>query len=557
MVVLAVDLKNGTFTEREWKGESSPLECALSLQSEYGDESLVIGSVAEEKSGDGDASLFPIVYHSEISGKREIAALTSSHGYSLFRLGIKALVITGRADKLRYITLSPSRREILPSENMRAESSLSFESVVITPGEIALTSGIAADKGVWYGALQCRGRNVPGLGLGHAFFSHNLKSLVLTSFSDGRTERKSEAPQKRIRNTFMEGLRTYGEYSIIPSSSRLGWTPLYNYSDRFDPRVANIDGRSLAERYGNYPDGCMGCSLSCLRRTKDGNALPRWTDLLYLGPNIGIFDLANIQKIYDAAVSNGLEIPTLGGLLSYILSLPPEERSLYLKDGSVENITAFISRLSTGSVLPKGLVSLPEAVQGYDHRPVLYDVRGAFAEAILLSQGLDFTLPGTLFFPKKSVKAECAAIFALYETVYTLALISLGCSPFTAFVEYFSRLPDIVFRMPLLARIALKRFTAYGYKAEELLDRGYRLLERLNPGWHDIPRCFTFNSVSSYDASTVPIRKLQAFYDEEKLRLLIFLKSSSAKRARKDGVKSAAVAPSEDRGREADPGLSR
>lgn len=556
MVVLAVDLKNGTFSEREWKGESSSLECALSLQSEYGGESLVIGSVSGEKTGSGAASLFPVVYHSEISGKREIAALTSSHGYSLFRLGIKALVITGRAEKLRYITLSPSKREILPSENMRAESSLSFESVVTSPGEIALTTGIAADKGVWYGALQCGGRNVPGLGLGHAFFLHNLKSLVLTSFSDGGQERKSEAPQKRIRNTFMEGLRTYGEYSIIPSSSRLGWTPVYNYSDRFDPRVANIDGRSLAERYGNYPDGCRGCSLSCLRRTRDGEALPRWTDLLYLGPNIGFFDLQNIQKIYKASVSNGLEIPTLGGLLAYILSLPAGERSLYLKEGSVESITAFISRLSTGSVLPKGLVCLPEAVQGFDHRPVLYDVRGAFAEALLLSQGLDFTLPGTLFFPKKSVNAECAAVFALYETVYTLALMALGCSPFTAFVEYFSRLPDIVFRVPLLARFALKRFTAYGYKAEELLPLGYSLLERLDSGWHEIPRCFTFNSVSSYDAATVPLRRLQDRYDGEKLRLLISLKSSSAKRARKDGVKSANVGPSEERGSDADPGLS-
>lgn len=556
MVVLAVDLKNGTFTEREWGGEPSVLECALSLHSEYGEESLVIGSVAEER-GDGVASLFPIVYHSEISDKTEIASLTSAHGYSLFRLGIKALVITGRADKLRYIILSHSKRDILPSENMRAESSSSFENVVTSPGEIALTTGVAADKGVWYGALQYKGRNIPGLGLGHAFFSHNLKSVVFTSFSDGVQEHWGENAGGSVRNAFMKSLRTYGEYSIIPSSSRLGWTPLYNYSDRFDPRVANIDGRSLAERYGNYPDGCRGCSLSCLRRTKDGDPLPRWTDLLYLGPNIGIFDLQNIRILYNAAVSNGLEIPTLGGILSYIISLPVGERSLYLRDASVENITAFISRLSTGSVLPKGLVSLPDAVQGYDHRPVLYDVRGAFSEAVLLSQGLDIVLPGTLFFPKKSVDVKCAAVFALYETVYTLALMALGCSPFTASVGYFSRLPDIVFRSPVLARAAMKRFSAYNYTAADLLPIGFRLLEKLDGGWHQIPRCFTDNSVSAYDASTVPLKKLQDLYDDERLRLLISLKSSSVKRERKDGVKSANVAPSEERGRDAEPGFSR
>ena len=556
MVVLIADLKNGTVTEREWTEKCSPLECALSLHSEFGDDSLVIGSVPEERASDGTASVFPIVYHSEISGKREVSSLTSGHGYSLLRLSIAALVIVGRADKLKYITLTPSKKEILPSENMRAESSSSFESVVASPGEICLTTGVAADKGVWFGAVQFCGRNIPGLGLGHAFFAHNLKSIVLTSFSDGGQEKRSDSSSRTGRNSFMKRLRTYGEYAIIPSSLSLGWTPIYNYSDRFDPRVSNIDGRSLAERYGNYPDGCPGCSLSCLRRTRDGSSLPRWTDLLYLGPNIGFFDLANIQKIYSAVVSAGLEIPTTGGILSYVISLPAEERSLYLRDASVESITAFISRLSTGSVLPKGLVSLPDAVQGYDHRPVLYDLRGAYSEAILLSQGLDFVLPGTLFFPKKPVNWKCAAVFALYETVYTLALSNLGYPSFAVSIEYCSRLPECVFHVPFLARFFLRRFSAFGYRSDELLSRGFALLEEINPSWHQIPTAFTMNSVSSYDAATVPMKRLQDAYDEEKLRLLISLKSSSEKRQRAEGVKSANVAPSEDRGSDADPGLS-
>ena len=557
MVVLIADLKNGTVTEREWTEKCSPLECALSLHSEFGEDSLVMGSAAEECFTDKTASVFPIVYHSEISSRREISTLTSAHGYCLMRMGVKALVITGRSDKLKYITLSPSKKEILPSENMRAESSSSFESVVVSSGEICLTTGVAADKGVWYGALQFRGRNVPGLGLGHAFFVHNLKSIVLTSFSDGIQERKSDLPARKIRNSFMKRLRTYGEYAIIPASLKLGWTPVYNYSDRFDPRVGNIDGRSLADRYGNYPDGCPGCSLSCLRRTRDGSSLPRWTDLLYLGPNIGFFNLSNIQKIYSHAVSCGLEIPTLGGILAYVLSLPAEERSLYLRDGSIESITGFITRLSTGSVLSRGLVSLPSAVQGYDHRPVLYDLRGAFSEAVLLSQGLDFVLPGTLFFPNKSVDVKCAAVFALYETIYTLALISLGYPSFAVSIEYCSRLPQAAFRYPSVARFFLKRFSAFGYKSEELLSTGYSLLERLNLQWHPIPDAFTTNSVSSYDATTVPLRRLQDAYDEEKLRLLISLKSSSEKRRRADGVKSANVAPSDERGSDADPGLRK
>lgn len=354
----------------------------------------------------------------------------------------------------------------------------------------------------------------------------------------------------------MKRLRTYGEYAIIPASLKLGWTPIYNYSDRFDPRVGNIDGRSLAERYGNYPDGCPGCGLSCMRRTRNGETLPRWSDLMFLGPNIGFFDLANIQRIYGAAVSAGLEIPTLGGVLAYIISLPAEQRSVYLRDASVESITAFIARIGTGSVLSKGLVSLPDAVQGYDHRPVLYDLRGAFSEAILLSQGLDFVLPGTLFFPKKPVSAKCAAVFALYETVYTLALLDKGYSSFSAFIDYFSLIPQTAFTIAQVARFFLRRFTAFGYSSEELLASGYSILERMKTQWHPLPSAFTMNSVSMYDAATVPLKKLQAFYDEEKLRLLISLKSSSEKMARRDGVKSAKVGPSDERGSDAEPGLS-
>ena len=557
MVVLVLDLKNGTVEEKEWKGEYPGLRCALSLFGEYGPESLVIGSVNPDGKDDGNVRSWNIVYHSEITGKTEISVLSTGHGYSLLRLGIAALVITGRADKLKYITLTPSKREILPIENMRAESSLSFESVVSSLSEVCLSTGVAADKGVWFGSVQYRGRNIGGTGLGHAFFSHNLKGIVMSSFSE--TTAGKDTDRRASDNTpFSRMIHSYGEYAVIPCSLRLGWTPINNYSDRFDPRVWNMDGRSMAEKFGNYPDGCPGCSLACRRRTRSGASLPGWEDLLMLGPNIGFFDPTNILKIYNAVVAAGLEVPTTAAIVSHILSLSPEERAVYqLKDKSVDSIIAFISRLSTGSILSKGLMSLPDAVQGWDHRPVLFDLRGAFPQALLLSQGLDLVLPATLYFPEKPVSAEVAAVFALYETVYSLALIALGYPVSIESSLYWANVPQLAYRHQFFARFFLRRFTAFGIKGRDLLPLGFEILEKINPQWHPIPSFFTMESESSFDAATVPLKRLQDCYDSEKLRLLISLKSRRDKSVRPEGESSANVAPSEDLGSDAEPGLSK
>lgn len=557
MVVLVLDLKNSSVTREEWKEGYLGLRCAFSLHEKYGRDSLVLASITDAVSSELSIKAWPVVYFSDITQKDEVVSLNTAHGYSLLRMGIAAVVITGRADRLRYVTLASSGCEILPVENMRAESSKQFESVVASIGDICLSTGVAADKGVYFGSVQFKERNLPGTGLGHAFYIHNLKGIVMPSFQDTNPIHEGEKVKNRDRSAFGRLVRSYGEYAVIGSALRLGWAPVNNYSDRFDPRIFNIDGMSVSERYGNYPDGCLGCSLACLRRTKDGLSLPSWSDLFFLGPNIGFFDLENIFEIYSAVIRCGLEIPTVGALLSYIFSLPDDERAIYfLKDHTVEAIVSFIGKVSTGSLLSKGLESLPDAVQSYDHRPVFFDVRGSFAHAILLSQGLDLVLPGTLFFPRKPVGERVAAIFALYETIYSLALRQLGYPVFLLSSLYWTKVPQLAFHSPFLARFFLRRFTAFGYRSHELLKIGYEVYESLHLEWHPIPEHFTMDSVSSFDAMTVPLKRLQDYYDEEKLRLIIFLKSIREKTESPSGVKSANVGPDDERGSDADPGLS-
>ena len=73
--------------------------------------------------------------------------------------------------------------------------------------------------------------------------------------------------------------------------------------------------------------------------------------------------------------------------------------------------------------------------------------------------------------------------------------------------------------------------------------------------WNDIPSYFTLQCQSALSTDTVPLVRLQNYWDEEKVRVEILLKSKREKRV-KDSVSSTPkVGPEEDLGREGEPGL--
>lgn len=549
MIVLIVDLKNGTIEEKEWDKDYFGLRCALSLYNEFGKDSLIMSAFEAKEYVEGSVTPWHFVWYSEITKKMEFSTNNHPHGYSLYKLGISALVILGRAEKLRTIMLSQSKREIISVENMRGETSLSFEKILADTSDLSLSTSIAGDKGVYYSSVQYRGNNISALGLARAFFSHNLKAITMPYFpqTTQTNDTTDRLPQKNMeKSRFFRFFRTYGGYSFIDSALSLGWAPIFYYSKRFDPRAYSLDGCSMADKYGNYPEGCLGCLFSCSRRTKDGRSLPSWKELLLLGPNLGFFDPDNILKLYEKCLYFGLDIPQTSAILSFMLYGATEEtRRMYSFEYSgLDSLLKYIEKLASGSLLSDGLISLSGAIESYDHRAIEYDLRGAKAEALLYAMGLPLVLPSILFFPKKEVSDEVSAIFALYETIYTLALLSLGHPPFLSSLAYWSKVPQLAFKSPFLARWYCHRYNAFGHSSDELLVKGMEIYEALNLSWHPIPSHFIMDSRSSLGTTTVDLKKLEDYYDEEKLHLLIRLKSINDKIAKNEGVNMPNVGPS-------------
>ena len=556
MDVLLVDLKKLSVERIEDSSTEEGLLLGIGLHRKYGEDSLVLSAPPSSSVSSSSINSWSIVWHSAIMNHETYAVSNSSHGYSLFRLGLKAIVIMGRNERMKYLLLTQDRIEIIASENLRYSSSLSFENIALSSlSDLALSTGPAADRGVKYTVIQSKGKSINGFDLGYSFYLHNLKGIVFPGFPDRQLGHGNVPEKDSEKGKFFKKVRTYGGYCFISDASRLGWLPVRGWKDRFDPRAASLDGLAMAEKYGTYPESCSDCLLACDRRKRDGHILPRWNEIMTMGTNLGFFDPEDIDKIVSFTNDEGLNTSVTGGIIGSILALGPDSYSKYGFDSSLQGVLAFIKRLASGSLLYNGLEDVEGAIECVDHIPIDYDLRGSSAMALSYSTGLGFLLPSTMLFPAKRPDERAAATIAFYEAVYTLALNAFGHPPFCSNASFYSKAPEAVFHSHILARFYSRRYKAFGHSALELLEKGMEVMEKMPNKWNDIPSYFTLQCQSALSTDTVPLVRLQSYWDEEKVRVEILLKSKREKRV-KDSVSSTPkVGPEEDLGREGEPGL--
>lgn len=555
MRILVANLKSGTLEREELSCNKTGLEAGLFLYNQFGEDSLVITAATTESTVLSNASSACFIYYSKVLGHREFSSVCLPFGYSLRVIGFDALVILERAERMRYISLNEESQEIIPCETMRGQSASLFEeSSQKQKTDISIATSPASDKGVWYGTVQYKGRSLEALGLGNAFYSHNLKGIVFQSFT---REQKVSKKGKREKKHFFRKMRTEGNYTFVDSALRLGYVPVRNFFDRFDPRVYSLDGKSVIEKFGTYPESCGDCFLSCKRRKKEGEPLPDWKTLLTLGPNLDLFELNDIYSLYSATEEEGLDQSVVGSLLSTILSSESEMEKYEIKKGNLDSYVAFIHRLGTGSILYSGLSALEKAYQNYDSRPFDFDPRGAYSTILISSQGIKPFITSTMIFPKRSVKPKLDAIFTYYETMYYLALLTLGYPYLEAFISYFQSVPEIVYHSAFFSRLVLYNFSYQGYSGKELLEIGKRLSEALGLSFHPTPEYFRMNTYSAYGYGAVPMRKLEEYYEREKNLSNITFSSIKERIVSLFSNTKLKVGPKDERGKDGDPGFKK
>lgn len=557
MAVLVIHLDKESIEKRE-KGSLSGLELAISLYHEYEELSpIVISSPSAEAVRFNGSAFFSFVFRSPITERMAIASSGFAPGYSLYRLGYEAVVITGRARRLQILSITADGAERESADSIRGLSSIEAEKAAakhIT--DIALTIGRAGENGVLFAALQSGGREVASQGLGCLFGWKNLKMILLPGFNrkddikNDKAERKVRRRQER--NRYARKLRKEGSGVFIDAALKTGSLPVLGYIDRFDPRAYFLDGKALMDQYGVFPESCQECYFSCGRRTRDNAILPTCDETAMLGSNLGFFSLENVRKLSDAVREEGLGAADTGALLSSLPSLRGKSAEEY-----VRMIHVIGENRVYGDKLSQGLKAIPDAIATSDHLPILTDLRGDKTGALLAMLGLPIKPFSALLIPKKPLSDEAGAIMALYESAYHYALVSDGYCPMGALTEWWGRFPSFVFRYPFILRVIALLFRAYGKKGRDLFQKGMRIIKEIRrTEYGSIPDAFSSNPLSAYeDAVAVSPVRLVENYEREKRIAEMVLKSRREKSSNPSSDSTAAVGPSDERGLDGDPGL--
>lgn len=527
MSILSINLDSGAVGKEE--SHSSSFSFALDYLASDKNALFILAPFNKEIG----AKEVSFIYTSPISGKINIQYSKINLSDMLSSLGYDGVLITGSSRKLSYILIDKGSVDIFPSESLRGKSSKRFEEILKkNPNDIVLANGSAGDNGVIFAQLQHQGKNIRCEGLGNVFFQKNLKGLIVSALIENEDGvRQSKTKEKLEKSKLVRRVKREGSCTFISDGLRLGWIPIKNYSSRFDPRAYNLDGKSIKDQYGVHPTTCTSCLFSCGREGEDNGLLPYWKDMVSLGTNLSIFSIESVAKLYRAALEEGLDTLHLGALLSYVLNESDDDmRWLGLKERNVDEIVSLIHRIGAvkeaGLRYKEGLKAFPGAYQNGYNQPLQYDIRGSFGEALLSLLGINLDLPISLFMPKHEMDEKTSVVFALYEAIYSLALISLGYSPLAA-AAYAESIPEFAYHSPFIARIVMRSISFFGYKPKELFEIGLPLFEAIAGEKNTIPDHFTSDGESALSFRTVSPVKLLALYREEKLKAEIWAKSRS------------------------------
>ena len=572
MRILHISLDKGMYEDldtSEYSG-SLALELALKLYDRFiDDDPVVIASPSPDSAAFRGSAVFSVVFRSPITSRISAVFSNLSPGYSMRRLGIDAIAITGRARKLSSIALSKDAVSIESAEGYAGVSADSFGRVSTgSPTDSYLAIGRAGENAVIYASVIAEGREIPSDGLGYAFGIKNLKGITMPGFHQPLSEKKewTKMERKLERSRALRNLRLEGSCRIIDSALRLGWLPVNGYRDRFDPRAYFLDGKALMDRYGIMPSGCNDCIVSCIRRNQEGNILPDWRECAFLGANLGFFSPESVRKLRDAAIEEGLDTAYTGAVLASLTELSDPMLPSLEGDGIEEYLRVIHmigGGMDYGRKLSKGI---PGGIKSADGRVVSSDLRGSFPDAIASMYSFPIVPIVSDYLPHKPLSPEASAVMALYESVYTLYLASMGYSPFPVLASWFGRFPSWIYRFPVFLRIIASGFRAYGIKGSDMLERGLMLLGRLSL---EEPQKIPERFVTEFNGRTVPEARLISYFSIERSRLEEKIqkrhqrkgkvrKGSKDRRDINDKPESssnAADGPSDDLGRDGDPGL--
>ncbi|HEY2986327.1 MAG TPA: aldehyde ferredoxin oxidoreductase N-terminal domain-containing protein, partial [Candidatus Binatia bacterium] len=317
---------------------------------------LIFASAPLVGTGLTTTAKFAVVTKSPLTGFIADSLSSSHFALELKRVGLDALVITGRAASMVYLSIDDEKVEIRGAERLRGKSPAETEALVReelnSPTARVAAIGKAGENRVRFATISNEGRHAGRGGVGAVMGAKNLKAIALrggreigVADSTG-VEAIAESLRRRSLGSLTDKYRSIGTVANLSVFNRLGTLPTRNFQQSTFDGAESLSGETLTENNFSRRHGCASCTIQCERLFKSlngGEQRLEYETLFALGPLCGIEDPAVVLEAARLCDLYGLDTISAGGTLAWAMEcgdngLLPEARNLGLRFGAAESL---------------------------------------------------------------------------------------------------------------------------------------------------------------------------------------------------------------------------
>jgi aldehyde:ferredoxin oxidoreductase len=335
---------------------------------------LIFASAPLVGTGLTTTAKFAVVTKSPLTGFIADSLSSSYFALELKRVGIDALVITGRAAGMTYIFIHNDKVELRSAAHLRGKSPVECESLIRaelgTATARVAAIGKAGENKVRFATISNEGRHAGRGGVGAVMGSKNLKAVVLrgdhaTEVADpAGVETIAGALRERSLGSLTDKYRKIGTVANLAVFNRLATLPTRNFQQSTFDDADALSGESLTENNFSRRHGCAACTIQCERLFKALNGEEQrleYETLFALGPLCGIDNPDVVLRAAQLCDHYGMDTISAGGTIAWAMEcsergLLPQTQKLRFgqPDDLLAIIPAIAERRGVGALLAEG-----------------------------------------------------------------------------------------------------------------------------------------------------------------------------------------------------------
>jgi aldehyde:ferredoxin oxidoreductase len=307
---------------------------------------------------------YAVVTKSPLTGFIADSLSSSYFALELKRLGVDALVITGRAPTWMYLAIDGDRVVFREATHLIGKSAIETDSFLRAESDKesfrVAAIGLAGENGVRFATISNDGRHAGRGGVGAVMGAKRLKAIAIrgeseTSIADPKGVAEiALAMQHKSVGTLTSKYRQIGTVANLAVFNRLGSLPTRNFQQSTFAHAENLSGESLTENNFSRRNGCAACTIRCERLFKslDGqDQRLEYETLFALGPMCEIDDPHVLLQAARLCDDYGLDSISTGATIAWAMEcaekgLLPEASALGLRFGRAEAFLKIISMIA-------------------------------------------------------------------------------------------------------------------------------------------------------------------------------------------------------------------